>query len=86
MTLTRKKCLICGAIYYGGNLHKTGYCSDECRDEGRRRSYALRGLLGGKRKPSRRLDNTLKEINAYNKEHGTHLSYGQYQALKVSQN
>ena len=32
--------------------------------------------------PKSNLDKKIREIQAYNKEHGTHYSYGKYMALK----
>jgi len=31
--------------------------------------------------PRSTLDHTIKELNEYNREHGTHLTYGKYKAI-----
>lgn len=66
-------CKVCGARFTSTSRHSE-YCSTECSEYGReqkrqslRRSQSLEPLL-----------KICREIDAYNKEHGTRLSYGQY--------
>ena len=66
-------CSVCGVRFTSTSRHSE-YCSAECSEYGReqkRRAY----------RKSRSLEPLLsicREIDAYNKEHGTRLSYGQY--------
>lgn len=35
-----------------------------------------------RKKPKKTFDEVLRDVDAYNKKHGTHLSYGKYKALE----
>lgn len=83
ITFTHKRCKICGRDFIGRSGRRDGYCSAECKKEGMKRNdrnYQERKRERANRKPN--LDKTLREIEAYNKKHGTRLSYGQYQLMR----
>lgn len=75
--ISRKTCELCGKEFFA-TTPQAKYCSEECRRV-RRNSWRER-----KPKPPTRksLDALLKEIDEYNATHGTHLTYGKYQAMK----
>lgn len=69
----RHICKVCGARFTSNSRHSE-YCSSECSAYDRsakrhtyRRNESIEAIL-----------RICREIEAYNKEHGTHLSYGQY--------
>ncbi|MBO5199898.1 MAG: hypothetical protein J6B93_01330 [Clostridia bacterium] len=67
--------------YCGSRLReKKDYCSAHCR----RRDYICRQMDEKRRKylADSPLTAAIKEVESYNKEHGTRLTYGQYFALK----
>ena len=67
--------------YCGSRLReKKDYCSADCR----RRDYICRQMDEKRRKylADSPLTAAIKEVESYNKEHGTRLTYGQYFALK----
>ena len=39
-------------------------------------------IMSNKKKRKSGIDETIKRTDAYNKEHGTHLSYGKFKALE----
>lgn len=70
-----RNCLVCGNEFETRTEDQL-YCSKECKqmaDEERRR---LRNIQR-RRSPSR-LDAFMKQVDEYNRKHGTHLSYGKY--------
>lgn len=72
-------CPICGKTFTStANVVK--YCSKECCNEMTRR----RGREKTKAKSMKKntsLDERIKALNAYNKKHGTNLSYGKFMSL-----
>ena len=69
----RHLCKVCGAPFTSTSRHSE-YCSIECskcEQENRRRAARRKRSL----EP---IISICREIEAYNAEHGTHLSYGQY--------
>ena len=80
-------CEMCGERYVPKNnrCNHRKYC-DDCRkradrlyrQERRKKQMAQNSYP----KVNQRLDRKVKEINEYNKKHGTSYSYGQYTALK----
>lgn len=79
-------CDICGVEIPKDSPRKK-YCSEECAYKGMlKRSEKCNQIKRAeeakaktnKRKTIPPLDKILKDLNQYNKKHGTHLSYGQY--------
>ena len=79
---TLKRCKICGAEINGGKV----YCSEECRREGHllrsKKAYNKKMENKAKKKTLSLLDQTLKELNEYNRENGTNISYGFFVHMK----
>ena len=67
----QKECEFCGAVFTTFS-HQTKYCP-ECRDPIYRASVGRK-----KHTPNKALFALLRKIDKYNREHGTHLSYGKY--------
>lgn len=81
MIKTMRKCVICGKEFepYGRQLS----CSDQCRKQRVERikkdnSTKYYKVYKEKVKPKKSLAETLADLDVYNKEHGTLLSYGEY--------
>lgn len=64
-----KNCKICGRVFKTSN-RRTTCCSDYC-------SQQYREIRKLRKKPTN-LSVIIAEIETYNKEHGTKLSYGEY--------
>lgn len=85
-------CLNCGKQFLPPFGRRSDYCCDECRKEGRRKAQKkyrekqkqLDNLPRSSRnKQSRKtLDEEVKEIEIYNKLHGTRYTYGDWQRLQ----
>lgn len=69
--LKTRRCSLCSAEFPGGPRAK--YCP-ECRRELRHSIASARP----KSTPKRSIGEIVAEVTAYNKEHGTHLTYGKY--------
>ncbi len=80
-------CICCGVSFMAGN-HNAKYCpvcketekkrlSEEAKRNARLRKQNREAAVSRKN-----LVEFLREIDTYNKKHGTRLSYGQYVALK----
>jgi hypothetical protein len=71
------KCFDCDQMFYSTTEGKK-YCP-ECAKK--RKNASNRKYMRRKRKPSvevKTISEVLRELKAYNEEHGTCLSYGQY--------
>lgn len=81
----KKRCMICGAEIKDGRGGKV-YCSEDCRQKGHllrsKKSYDKKMETVKKKRVKENtislLDKRLKQLEAYNKKHGTNLSYGQF--------
>jgi hypothetical protein len=87
MTKQRKRiCIDCGKSFIGYCNEKR--CKDCKRDESYRRNQEYIKRMRLKKEKAERpqakvsLDQIIKELEQYNRENGTHLSYGQYVAMK----
>ena len=80
---TLKTCIVCGGEFMGGWSAK--YC-EYCRthpnttdEPKKKRGRPLTGPKKEKRTPSvKSIKEILAELEAYNREHGTNYTYGQY--------
>jgi hypothetical protein len=77
-------CKQCGKEFIHGTYCKT-YC-DECsairqRERNRKFMQKKRGGKVTKQKENKSLSQVIRELEEYNKAHGTCISYGQYVAL-----
>lgn len=75
-------CQRCGCDFTHSNTRRL-YCS-ECKEElqkQRTRDY-MRKKRNGEQRKAQSFSEILAELEAYNKKHKTHLSYGQYVAMK----
>jgi len=86
MTVT---CKYCGKEFIQPNHHwGQCYCSDACRNEAKKihnQRYKNRIKRERKMMEAMRhtdLSNTVREIEKYNQENGTSLTYGQYISLR----
>lgn len=85
-------CLNCGKQFLPPFGRQSQYCCDECRKEGRRKSqkkYRERQKQLNKfphssrnKQTGKTLDEEVKEIEIYNKLHGTRYTYGDWQRLQ----
>lgn len=87
-------CLNCKTPFVPPFGRKCYYCCDECRQEARRKQHLKANerynqqCKSVKTKPTRKksspksLDETVREIEQYNRQHGTRLTYGDWQTLK----
>lgn len=72
------KCKFCNITFVPVN-RTHAFCSKKCRDAYYRQANAKKKAQS-KKLP--KLDRAVSEIEKYNKEHGTRLTYGDYQAMK----
>lgn len=76
---TRKICAECGKEFFSPS--KTiKFCSKTCAIR-----YNKKVAKRKKQPKKQTLDELLIEINEYNKTHGTHLTYGKYQAMRFQE-
>ena len=80
-----KTCLICGKEYTA-NAYNTKWCKD-CVAIGRRKRDAecrkrRRNATKTHDKPKTTIYDVLRQMETYNKEHNTNLSYGQFIQIK----
>ena len=82
-----KTCELCGCRYRASHWNSK-YC-DGCKRDARlqqnKESKRVKRIIQQQkqaRKTQRNFDTLTKEIEAYNREHGTFLSYGQYVIIK----
>ena len=80
-----KKCDICQKTFTS-KRSITKYCPS-CRNIGKRkkeneRKLAIKEEQIKKSNREKNLNNTLAELRKYNKKNGTHISYGQFMAIK----
>lgn len=82
-----KTCEECGKTFTP-EYANTKYCSPECKHAAaKRKNDVWKGYYKPrKRKSDDGLTTALREIKEYNEQHGTHLSYGQYQAMRYMRN
>lgn len=80
-----KSCIDCGKTFkaHANNAKRCDECKQELAREKAREQNALRKRenlykKARKTKPKKTLSEIMRELEAYNKEHGTHLTYGQY--------
>jgi predicted nucleic acid-binding Zn ribbon protein len=71
-----KVCIVCGKEFISTNPKAT-MCSDECREK--RKNSLKAGRKHNKKKKT--LDETLKELDEYNRTHDTYLTYGKYKNM-----
>ena len=79
MMVYKKNCIICGKEFEAERKN-VKCCSGECK---RKRSTEIKNAwkaIHQTRKST--LDQTIRELNEYNRVHGTHLTYGKYKAMK----
>lgn len=76
-------CPICGNSFRP-NRHgmKYGY---SCRKYRKSDIHAYQMAMAAKKKMDSVFSNFLSEVDTYNKEHGTELSYGQYESILYQQ-
>lgn len=72
-----KICVVCGKEFISAKPNSR-ICSEECKEI--RRAQVRRGEEIPVIKHT--LDDTLKEIDEYNRTHGTHLTYGKYKHMR----
>ncbi len=72
-----KICIVCGKEFISPNP-KAKICSAECKEA---RKNEIKKVKRHKDK-KKTLDEVLKEIDEYNRAHGTHLTYGKYKEMK----
>ena len=80
-----KTCLICGKEYTA-NAYNTKWCKD-CVTIGRKKRNAdcrkrRKNAAIIRNKPYTNINDVLRQMEAYNKEHNTCLSYGQFIQIK----
>lgn len=91
--MVERICENCGGIFQGGS-GAVKYCP-KCKPLMKQRDKEIhkqnREFLNAQRTNRRhatqslaKVNAILREIDAYNKRHGTHLSYGKYMALKYA--
>lgn len=89
--IAARTCIICGNPI-DPSTRRVSYCSEECAKKGQKINHDIAnkmkaeevrafkaGISGKPRKTT--LDKTLRALDKYNAENGTHLDYGQYQRL-----
>jgi hypothetical protein len=76
-----KICEICGAEFEPTS-NRQKYCCDDCLKIAKKQWNKKQKHKKQCIKSKKRLDEKLAEINFYNEQHGTHYTYGEYQALK----
>ena len=70
----------CSSMLIGEeNFSTCGKCRQNCRNHNSKEAHIKRVEAD---MPKGNLDKKVREIEAYNKEHGTHYNYGKYMALK----
>ena len=77
----KRCCIVCGREFET-ERHNVQCCSEECTYKHRqkiRREWRKKRAVNH---PRSTLVHTIKELNEYNREHGTHLTYGKYKAMK----
>ena len=79
MNNARKICKNCGKEFISP-IATTRFCSKECS---RKHDAKVKKLKNTPKKQT--LDDVLAELNEYNRTHGTHLTYGKYQAMKFNE-
>ncbi len=75
----RKICKKCGKEFTSPSA-VAKFCSKECRIV-----YTNQKSKNKKTPKKQTLDEVLAELNEYNRTHGTHLTYGKYQAMKFAE-
>lgn len=75
-TVYEKTCALCGQPFIT-KARNAKYCSD-CRYKGNILKMQQLRSERKKRKLHKSLDEIMRDLAAYNKEHNTNLSYGQY--------
>lgn len=72
-----KICIVCGKEFTATNP-KSKVCSAECKAKRKNESRAVKKP----KEEKKTLDEVLKDVDEYNRTHGTHLTYGKYQNMK----
>lgn len=89
-------CLNCGQKFLPPFGRRSDYCCDECRKEAKRKSHRIAQKKYSEKlkqldklprssiskQSSKNLDEEVKEIEIYNKLHGTRYTYGDWQRLQ----
>lgn len=75
----RRICAECGKEFFSPNT-VVKFCSKKCAMH-----YNKKAAKRKKQPKKQTLDELLAEINEYNKTHGTHLTYGKYQAMRFKE-
>ena len=83
--LNEHKCSECGRIFYTFGKSRRKLCDECVKARERKRSKEMYTNVFGKKtfekeKP-RSIYEIMREIDEYNRQHNTHLSYGQYANL-----
>lgn len=89
--MIKKICKECGKEFFVPVNNNQKYCCDKCRNARLRKKWRKINSVYKKPKaekspeteniPKRTIDDTICEMKEYNKNHGTSLSYGQYQLM-----
>jgi predicted nucleic acid-binding Zn-ribbon protein len=85
MVLKMFDCIRCGEVF-GAKANFALYCPDCRKEVAKENSAASRARNKAEgHKPKHKAQNMqsfLRELDKYNKEHGTHLTYGQFESLR----
>ena len=79
-----KICINCGETFktHGHSALRCVECRQQLERQKQRDRYLIKKAKGHRLRPAKSINQILRELEAYNKEHKTHLTYGQYM-LKV---
>ena len=73
-----KVCIVCGKEFISTNPKAT-ICSDECREARKNQTKESRKRTSKKKKKT--LEETLKDLDEYNRTHDKYLTYGKYKEM-----
>ena len=77
-----KKCCIVCSREFETERHNLRCCSEECTYKHRQKMREEWKNKKAAERPRSTLEQTVRELNEYNRAHGTHLTYGKYKMMK----
>ena len=82
--LNENKCIECGHIFYTFGKTRRKLCDDCVKANRNKHNLDYKNVYNNrtsKKDKPRGLNDFMREVEEYNRSHGTHLTYGQYTAL-----